>query len=224
MKDFIIRSDFSMKPPFENVIWDVDGTIANTFDIVVEILQEIAPRYGIMLDPEIPLEEFRNKSIKQIIAEFSIPAWKLPFIIRSVSKRLQDHLYQIELYPGIAEALNDVRSNALRMGLLTTSSRVNVDTILKANKIDLLFDFKQYKVSLWSKGKAISKLIRKYRLDSDKTCYIGDEVRDVEAMREAGIAVIAVTWGYNSKARLTAAKPDFIVDQPAEILPILRGF
>ena len=47
--------------------------------------------------------------------------------------------------------------------------------------------------------------------------YVGDETRDVEAARKAGVQIIAVGWGLNSRASLLLQNPDFIVDSPEEL-------
>ena len=50
---------------------------------------------------------------------------------------------------------------------------------------------------------------------------IGDEVRDIEAARNAGIACAAVSWGYAAPAALRALAPDHMFDQMDEIVAML---
>ena len=45
---------------------------------------------------------------------------------------------------------------------------------------------------------------------------------DVEATRKAGVPMIAVTWGYNSRKSLEKASPEYIVDDPQKILKIIN--
>jgi phosphoglycolate phosphatase-like HAD superfamily hydrolase len=47
---------------------------------------------------------------------------------------------------------------------------------------------------------------------------IGDAVSDIRAAREAGVISIAVTWGHQSKSRLSEAGPDVLIDQPSRLL------
>jgi phosphoglycolate phosphatase-like HAD superfamily hydrolase len=51
-----------------------------------------------------------------------------------------------------------------------------------------------------------------HKLDPSKVFYIGDETRDIEAAKKAGIKSIAVTWGYNTKAILDNSNPDFLCE------------
>ncbi len=57
----------------------------------------------------------------------------------------------------------------------------------------------------------------------DDPIYVGDEIRDVEAAKKAGIRVIGVSWGYNSKNALLKAKPDHVIENPEEIESIVLG-
>jgi phosphoglycolate phosphatase len=53
---------------------------------------------------------------------------------------------------------------------------------------------------------------------------VGDEVRDAEAARGAGVAFGAVAWGYGAEAALRAQAPAFVFGGVAEIAPaLLRG-
>jgi len=52
--------------------------------------------------------------------------------------------------------------------------------------------------------------------------YVGDEVRDIEAARKVGIKVIVVGWGFNKTRRLKAAKPNFFVTRPSQLVAAVR--
>ena len=49
---------------------------------------------------------------------------------------------------------------------------------------------------------------------------IGDAVSDIRAAREAGINSIASGWGHQSKEKLITENPDFLVDQPQDLLTL----
>ena len=56
----------------------------------------------------------------------------------------------------------------------------------------------------------------KRTLKACEVIYVGDEVRDITGAKNAGVKVIAVAWGYNSRELLEKHKPDFPVDTPQE--------
>lgn len=54
--------------------------------------------------------------------------------------------------------------------------------------------------------------------------YIGDEVRDIEACKKAGVNIAWVSWGYDTVETAIRAKPDFVVDRAMEVLGVVKGF
>ncbi|MCR4664361.1 MAG: HAD family hydrolase [Paludibacteraceae bacterium] len=52
------------------------------------------------------------------------------------------------------------------------------------------------------------------------TLYVGDSPVDIETARRAGVPVAACTWGFASREELTAARPDFIIDSPPDIIAL----
>ena len=68
--------------------------------------------------------------------------------------------------------------------------------------------------TLFGKDKIIKKLIKQYQLPLERTYYVGDETRDIEAAKKSNVQVVAVTWGFNSADVLARYKPDYLIDNP----------
>jgi len=71
-----------------------------------------------------------------------------------------------------------------------------------------------------SKIDKINHAVAAFKADKDQTCYICDTTGDVREAKTAGIRTVAVTWGWHSRERLAAARPDYLVDEPEELLGI----
>ena len=61
------------------------------------------------------------------------------------------------------------------------------------------------------------------KVKSSKEYMIGHKVHDIEMVKNAKINTIAVTWGYNAKEELKQARADCIINDPSELVKILRG-
>ena len=72
--------------------------------------------------------------------------------------------------------------------------------------------------SMFGKAAKIKTAIRKSGCAYAATAAVGDEVRDVEAAQDAGIASLAVTWGYASAKALETARPTQLVHRPEDIV------
>ncbi len=76
---------------------------------------------------------------------------------------------------------------------------------------------------LLSKKEKIAHALEKYGIAGDRAFYIGDTAGDIGEARAAGVRSVAVTWGWHSRERLAAARPDFLVDAPEGLLAVAAG-
>jgi phosphoglycolate phosphatase len=71
--------------------------------------------------------------------------------------------------------------------------------------------------SLFGKAKKFRQVLRRSGIGAHEAIAIGDEVRDAEAARKAGIAFGAVTWGYATPDALRRAQPALLFARMEEI-------
>jgi phosphoglycolate phosphatase len=72
--------------------------------------------------------------------------------------------------------------------------------------------------TLFGKQRALKKILKVYELSASEVLYIGDEVRDIEGAKKAGVASGAVTWGYNDEELLLEHEPDVMFNSPQDLL------
>ena len=202
------------------VIFDFDGTIADTLPKIFELYNKYANELNLPVLNRKEAEELRNKSAFEIIKSFGISIIKIPAIANRVLSELKKSITQIKIFKGMDEVLNSIKARGFQLGLLTSNSQENVDKYLDYHKLDF-FDFVHSEKNIFGKSKTLGKLISQYNLEKTKTIYVGDEVRDIEACRDNGIKIISVTWGFNIKEILQKNKPDYLVDKPGDILKII---
>jgi phosphoglycolate phosphatase-like HAD superfamily hydrolase len=133
-------------------------------------------------------------------------------------------MFKVQLFPSVAEVLEVLRRSGPRMAVLSSNSRENVRACLRASgsedHFEAVFGYRR----LFGKGRAIKWIrMRSRGVAGRKVIYVGDEVRDVTAARQAGVDIAAVTWGYNTRELLAAQGPNFLVDSPDELLTLLLG-
>ena len=117
---------------------------------------------------------------------------------------------------GIDEALAGLKDRNYKMGILTSNSHVNVCRFLQKNELEV-FEYVFSGVSIFGKTRVIKNLLRKAKVSPDEAVYVGDETRDIEAAKSAGIRVVSVSWGFNSREILLSQKPDYLLDHPTEL-------
>jgi len=206
------------------IIFDFDGTIADTLELALGIYNRIAPEYNFRPAGEAERELLRTKKPQELLKTYGISRLKLLTVLLRIRKELSRHVSEIKPVIGMEAALREIRNAGFRMGILTSNSVDNVSKFLDINNLSDLFDFIYSGRSLLGKEKVIKRMLIHEQLPANRVVYVGDETRDIEASRAAGIPVIAVSWGLNRREVLATTFPDQIADKPEELPDCVRRF
>ncbi len=200
-------------------IFDFDGTIADTFPAIVKISNRLAEEFHFnkIYPEEIPY--LKNKTTHEVIKYLKVPIMKIPLIVAKAKKELNNEMTSVKPTQGLKNILLSLKSLGHTIGILTSNSLENVSLFLKNHDLDI-FDFINTTSKIWSKNTGLNNLISTNGFQIERVIYIGDETRDIDAARKAGVRVAAVAWGYNSPSTLKAHKPDYLVHHPQELIQL----
>jgi HAD superfamily hydrolase (TIGR01549 family) len=205
------------------IVFDFDGTLADTFDALVMITNRLALEFGYPPTTPEELPKLRNLSSREIIRQSGVSLFKIPFFLKKIREYLHQEILNLKTIPGIKEALVQLKHEGYCLGILTSNSEENVKLFLTKHGMQDLFTFIYSETSLFSKDKSLQKLMKKNNLSSEEIIYVGDETRDIEASKKIHIKAIAVTWGFNSGEVLAKHNPDFLIQQPSELIEVLAS-
>ena len=203
------------------LVFDFDGTIADTLGETRRIFNQIAPDYGIRQVEEHELDHLRHLSLKQLLGHLGIPKRRVPALISRGTGMMRGNITRLQMIEGMAEVILELRRHVRSFGILTSNASANVELFLKTHGLREPFDFISSTSKLNGKAKHLKAIRKTFSLRHEEMLYIGDELRDVKASQKAGIPVAAVTWGFNSRESLAAGKPDYLFDHPADFLRLL---
>lgn len=203
------------------LLFDFDGTIADTMPAIISIMQRVDKEFGYNLT-EKEIVKLRGMSPLGIIRHFKFPPWKMPKLISRIREELAKEVNKIKIIPGMEKLLLDLKFKGYRMGILTSNVKETVDKFLLKQKL-LIFDQIVSEPSVFRKSRSFKKFLKDNNLNVNDVIYFGDEVRDIDFCRESGVKIIAVSWGFNEKAVLQKNKPDFLVEKPDEIKRIVKN-
>jgi phosphoglycolate phosphatase len=205
-----------MMPKYRLVIFDSDGTLADTLQWVARAFNQVAAQHGIPLISEADHARMRNLSARHVLQHLKIPLWKIPALVVGVRKLMAEHIHEFHLFDGIAESLQQLHSHGVILGIVSSNSRENVRHILGPENAALI-QHHTSGASIFGKAPKLRTVLKASRIPAREAIYLGDEIRDAEAARKAGMAFGAVAWGHHSLETLRDQNPEECFAEPREI-------
>lgn len=201
-------------------IFDYDGTLADSGAWMMGALNKCAAKFGFRQLNEAEIEALRGKDNRAILREVGVPLWRLPQIAAYVRKMALEEHVVTPLFPGIRETLPRVRAGGVRLAIVSSNSEDIIRRSL-GSALSGEIDVFACDASLFGKAPKIKSVVKRVGIIPDEAIAIGDETRDIEAARAAGVACAAVTWGYATAEVLKAHAPDWMFTSVAEMADIL---
>ncbi len=204
------------------VIFDFDGTLADTLPWFAGVMNQVADRYRFRRIAEGEHELLRGYEPSQIIQHLGVSVWRMPFIARYMRSLMNAQLDRISLFEGIDTLLPKLTEAGATLGMVSSNSEENVRAVLGPANAALMARY-ECGVSMFGKGSRLKKVLAKLRIPANEALYVGDEIRDILAARSAGIASGAVSWGYNTPEALKVHSPTVLFERVEDIAATVRG-
>jgi phosphoglycolate phosphatase len=211
------RANDAPTPLIRLVIFDFDGTLSDSGDWFLSVIDQLARRFNFRTVAPDQVEMLRHKSSREVIDFLGISRWKMPLIARHLRKLVGRNAHQIELFPGTPDLLERLADTGVKIALVTSNSEANARKILGEEHAARI-DFYACGSSLFGKAPKFRRVLRKMGIPAAQALAIGDETRDVDAAREVGMRAGSVLWGYASETVLTALEPDALFRKPQDII------
>ena len=198
------------------VIFDFDGTLADTAAWFVGQLTSLAAAHGFRAPSREEIEVLRGRPTREVIAALKVKPWKMPGIANDLRRRMAADIGGVRLFDGVPEMIRALRRIGLCIAVVSSNSEENVRRVL-GTSADLI-DAYDCGASLFGKAAKFKRVMRDLLAEPSATLAVGDEARDIEAARAVGARAVAVTWGYATADALAAARPNAVVENVAELV------
>lgn len=208
------------------VLFDLDGTITDSSEGIVNSIKYALSRLGF---PEEPTEK-----IKQFIGPPLQQTFKINYGISDYQNAVtiyreyyaEKGIYENRLYDGIVAVLDQLKNEGYTIGLATGKPTYYSHIILKHFKIDHYFNAVVGSNMDGTRGEK-PEIIRdvlaelNYNKELHEVVMIGDRKHDVHGAHHHQIKCIGVTYGYAEGDELIKAGAAHIVHHPSELLALL---
>ena len=207
---------------YDLAIFDFDGTLADSAGWFRSVINQVALRYGFRQVTDEELEALRGQPSAAVIRSLGVPAWKMPFIANHMRQLVARDAHKIALFEGVDTLMSSLAECSVTLAIVTSNSEANVRRILGQETATRIAHY-ACGASLFGKASKFRTIIKATSADPRRTIAIGDEVRDLEAARTAGLAAGAVDWGYATVDLLRAQRPDHLFLSMDDIRAAITG-
>ncbi len=218
-------------PAAAAVLFDLDGTLADTGPDLAFALNETLRHYG--------REPLAYARIRPVVSHGGVALIELGFGLRPDDPGFAErraHLLKVyadnllretALFPGMDEVLTTLESHATPWGIVTNKPAWLTDPLIDAMALseraacvisgDTCANRKPH-------PEPILQACEQVRCAPDATWYVGDAGRDMQAGRAAGCITVAALYGYLHPDDPPAAWPsDLSIAHPRDLLDLLRN-
>ena len=221
----------ALETSIECVLFDLDGTLIDTAPDFIHVVNQLLEEH--QKPPVDPLQ------IYQTVSDGARALVKLAFSINEedenfeqLNQRLLD-LYaekikttESVLYPGIDELLRQLEAADIPWGIVTNKPDLYAAALI--NQLDLnrrcsVLICPDHVENRKPHPEPILLACQKLNCNTEKTVYVGDHLRDIQAAKNADVIAIAAAYGYlNEDSKIEEWYADFIVQKSEQIKPLLN--
>jgi N-acetyl-D-muramate 6-phosphate phosphatase len=216
-----------MKPSFNAVLFDLDGTLADTAPDLAAAVNLMRTRRNLEPTSYAQLRANASGGARGLLhAGFGITpddsefeAMRVEFLNNYEAALCQ----QSRLFDGIAELLDYIQKQAIPWGIVTNKATRFTQPLVPLLKLqdahcvisgDTTPHFKPHPAPLLEAAKRLN-------IAPQNCCYVGDDLRDIQAAQAAGMYSIAAGWGYCGYAEPKSWDADLLLQFPSELLKLM---
>lgn len=202
---------------YKLVIFDFDGTLANSFPWFIKMMDEVTEKFNLTKIDKDNLSELRKLDSLSFLKRLKIPLYKLPKISTFIRNMMSEHIDEIKMFDGIENMFHELKRVGHKIAIVSTNSKENIIKVLGDELINMNDHFVGG-VSVFGKESKLKKVLKLSGINKKDAIYIGDELRDIHASKKLGMACGAVAWGVNDADALAALSPDEMFFKVEQIL------
>jgi phosphoglycolate phosphatase len=216
-----------MKPKL--VLFDLDGTLVDSAPDIAAALNAALAELGQPTHPLPTVTSYVGDGAAKLVARAVGPESEVDqalLLERFKAQYAANVCVATRVYEGIGEVLDAFSARGIPLAVLTNKPGDLARALLRALALDARFADVVGDGDGYAKKpapEAALALCAKHGVAPADTLLVGDGLPDVRLGKAAGCRVAAVTWGYTSAGGLELERPDWIVDEPRELLALDRG-
>lgn len=209
---------------FDYVIFDFDGTVADTGEGILRSLQYSFEQMGREIPDMSDLKRFIGPPVYYSFTHFyGVSEDEVEAYIRKYRERYKEKgIYECSVYEGMKELLCELKSMGVKLGIASSKPEHLIYSVADylgiTDMFDVIVGVKSDNSRHSTKKDIILEATEKLgAVEKEKVLMVGDRCFDIDGAAEAGVKACGALWGYGDKAEFVAHNADFIADKPSDV-------
>ena len=206
-----------MNRQFDLIVWDWDGTLANSTGMITHALVKAAQQVGLpTLDPK-AASDIIGLGLKESIQTLfgDLPDDKAQALAAQYTANYYAGESEIPLFEGAAETIAELHRRGYKLAVATGKGRRGLNLALEHCGLGKYFHATRTVDECFSKPhpQMLDELMDVLVMPPERTLMIGDTSYDLQMAQNAGIAALGVTFGAQARENLMRYNSLHIFDQ-----------
>ena len=215
-----------LKKNIHGIIFDLDGTLIESYEAIYLGLKEVLERFGREMFPFSDLKKYLKPDLETTLNQFFSPEEVLRGI--PIMRRTYEEIYldKTHFLDGAKEALETLHSQGILLGVASNKlGRFSRGALIHLGVSD-------YFRSVIGAGDVprnkpfpdmIHGALKEMNLPPEDVVFVGDTLTDIDTGKEAGVDVYVLPTGFHSKMELSRKKPRRILKSLGELVPLVSS-
>jgi pyrophosphatase PpaX len=212
-------------PPYSTVLFDLDGTLIDSLRLILDSYHHT------LREHQLPARDdaFWLRGVgTPLRVQFSDYASDPPLLERLVATyreyNLAHHDRMVTRYDGVTEMLGAVRKAGARTALVTSKNREGAVRGLRLLGLESYLEVlvcADDVIRPKPDREPVDKALALLGTVAAAAVFVGDSIHDIHSGHAAGVATAAALWGPFGRAELASSAPEYWLDAPADLLPLI---
>ncbi len=214
---------------YTSIIWDLDGTLLDTLDDLADSVNEALAQHSMPLRTKDEVRTFVGNGIRNLILR-AVPdkteEATAEAVLETFTSYYKEHMNdKTAPYPGIPALLAKLRAAGVKMAIVSNKADFAAKELAKIYFADLIDVAVGARDGVPKKPfpDAVFDALAEIGAKKEESVLIGDSEVDVQTGKNAGMATVAVSYGFRSEKTLREAGTDAVCESVEALAALLLG-
>ena len=212
-------------PTLRTVLFDLDGTLIDSLRLILDSYHHTLAQHGLPARTDAEWLKGVGTPLTVQLAQWRDELGTIEALIATYREyNLKHHDRMVTVYPGVLEAVREIKAAGIQTGLVTSKNRQGALRGLKLVGLEALMDVLVCADEVTNPKphpEPVEKAVALLGAEPGTTLYVGDSVHDMRSGRAAGVLTAAALWGPFGRQHLEEASPDFWLETPRDLVELV---